>query len=255
MSRETARYVLVKKDPLLAETLASAPVSRSRTIESKELISEAPVEDSKEAKTAVPSMLLMKNYGNGGKGGDALIRARLGMSVSGTWVTTAATSTQYAGLMTPNGCTEFASYKTLYEQYRVKRIVARLWTGDVNFARSVSGTSVCTGVPIATVWARTPLPSVVTFDSIVDMSGHQVLDYGTDRNLHAVSYSPKGCYADVGSTDYENLMDWQSTLKAGSHVWGTYCFASSGQVSTAGGIPYSVTYLFDVEFRRRRYSP
>jgi hypothetical protein len=177
------------------------------------------------------------------------------MSTSGTWNTNSATATQYAGLMTPNGCAEFASYTTLYEQYRVKRITARLWTGEINFARAVSGTSVCTGTPLAAVWARTPLPAVLTFDKIIDMSEHKMLDYGSARSLHPLTLVPKGCYADVGTSDYENLLDWQSTSKAASHVWGTFCFSSLTQICTAGGVPYGVTYLFDVEFRRRRYSP
>jgi hypothetical protein len=185
--------------------------------------------------------------------GDDAISAPLTLVASGTWANTAV-STVYGGLMTPNGCSEFTEYKKLYEQYRVQRIVAEFWTGDISMPRAVSGTSVCTGVPVLCAWANIPVPIAPSFALLSDMNGARMIDYTMKKSLHILKHVPHGCYIDVGSSTYENSVGWQSTSVASDHVWGTFLFSSNGQIVTAGGLTYTIIYKFDVEFRRRRYT-
>jgi hypothetical protein len=193
--------------------------------------------------------------GKGGKfvSGDQPIKATLCLAATGSWVNTASTPTVYSGIMTPNGCTEFSVYAQVYEQYSVKRIDAQIWTGEVNAARSVSGTSVATGTPLVAVWANGPQSTTFSFNQLVDSTDSKVLDY-LHKSLHHIKHYPKGCYMDIGSSTYDNSMGWQSTMLAASHSWGTFQWATLNQAVTASGIPYAVVYKFDVEFRRRRYN-
>jgi hypothetical protein len=156
-------------------------------------------------------------------------------------------------MMTPSGCTEFASFSQLYEQYKVARIDAELWTGEVQNARSVSGTSVPTGTPLVVAWANGPLAVSPSFQQLADFQDSKLIDY-LHKCVHHFKHFPKGCYVDVGSSVYDNALGWQSTTGASSHVWGTFNWATHNQAVTASGIPYMVYFKFDVEFRRRRYN-
>jgi hypothetical protein len=193
--------------------------------------------------------------GKGGKYvvGDQPIRAVLCLAATGSWINTASTPTIYSGIMTPNGCSEFADYTKLYEQYTVKRIDAQFWTGGVNAARAVSGTSVATGEPLIAAWANGPLATSPTYQQLADMQGSKLIDY-LHKSVHHFKHLPKGCYIDVGGDVYENSVGWQSTSSAVDTVWGTFCWSTNTQAVTASGLTYSVVYKFDCEFRRRRYT-
>jgi hypothetical protein len=187
--------------------------------------------------------------------GDQPIKAILVLATTGSWVNTASTPTVYSGMMTPFGCNEFAEYTKCYEQYLVKRIDAHLWSGGVNAARSVSGTSVATGEPLLAAWSNGPLAAVPTYNQIADMQDSKLVDY-LHKSVHHFKHYPKNCYVDVGSDTFQNSVGWQSTSSATDHAWGTFCWStgSGAQAVTASGLTYTIVYKFDVEFRRRRYT-
>jgi hypothetical protein len=193
-----------------------------------------------------------------GKGGkfmvdDTPIRAVLVLAATGSWVNTASTPTIYSGIMTPNGCGEFADFAKNYEQYSVKRIDAQFWSGGINAARSVSGTSVATGEPLIVCWANGPLATSPSYQQLADMQDSKLIDY-LHKSVHSFKHYPKGCYIDIGSDTYDNSVGWQSTLSAVDHSWGTFCWSTNTQAVTASGLTYTVIYKFNVEFRRRRFT-
>jgi hypothetical protein len=185
--------------------------------------------------------------------GDKPIRAVLCLAATGSWINTASTPTVYSGMMTPHGCTEYAEYTKLYEQYLVKRIDAQLWTGGVNAARSVSGTSVATGEPLIAAWSNGPLNAVPTYQQLADMQDSKLIDY-LHKAVHHFKHFPKTCYIDVGGDTFENSVGWQSTSSAVDHAWGTFVWSTNSQAVTASGLTFTVLYKFEVEFRRRRFT-
>lgn len=250
-----------KKTPQVSPSSSTAVSDASSSSnDSKSTSSVASRSDVKELKLGSYERALGKVMKKGGKKlhgikGDAFVTRMALIPSPGSWVNTASTATVYSAWASPVGCAEFADFAALFEQYRVIKVTSQLWTGEINGARAVSGTSVATGTQILHNWFNSPLAASPTFDQLSDSFGAKYVDYLVNKNSHPMVHYPKGCYLDVGSGVYENSVDWQSTSKAANHVWGCYAFSSRTQAVTASGIPFVVPMIFMVEFRKRRFLP
>lgn len=257
-------YVLVPRSSV------SAPTKESKIQEAPQLVGTLPkimttstsssssstagsATSNAKLESALSRISQTRNKGSGTS--DAFTTRLCLVPAPGTWVNTASTATVYSTWASTVGCAEFADFASLFEQYRVVKITAQLWTGEINGARAVSGTSVSTGTQLLHCWFNSPIATSPTFDQLSDAKGAKYVDYLVAKNLHPLMHRPKGCYVDVGGGSYENSVGWQSTSKASNHVWGTYAFASRSQSVTASGIPFVVPLVFEVEFRKRRFLP
>lgn len=153
-------------------------------------------------------------------------------------------------------CSEFANFKQVFEQYRVSRIDATTWTGELTnrFQNSTSAAN-CNGLAIASGFSRQPVTAAVTFTNLCDMNNTKLLEYGTTKNAHKQHLKTDGCFTlDTASSpsNYVHQSGWLETNNADKHIWGTF-LQNSNMAAISGTTALWHIFRFQVEFRRRRF--
>ncbi len=153
-------------------------------------------------------------------------------------------------------CLEWPNFKQVFEQYRVTKLEALTWTGQLtNRYQNATTASSCNGMAIASSFTRQPTAAAVTFVDICDMPAFQLLEYGTTKNAFKQKLKVDGCFTvDTGSspTSYIHQRGWMETNNAGQHIWGTFV-QNTDIASITSIVSLTHIYRFTVEFRRRRF--
>lgn len=248
MSQIKEEYILVPKASLSArnavsETSSAAVVAAPEAKEAKEKASSAYTQ------AKLGSMMFSSS-----KDPDAMCETTL-TAVYGDYIPSAAFLDYKINLYT-DLCLEWPNFKQVFEQYRVKKIEAITWTGELvdRFQNSTSAAN-CNGMAIASSFTRQPLTAAVTFVDLCDMPAMKLLEYGTTRNAFKQTFKPDGCFtADTGSspTSFIHQKGWMETNNANQHIWATFA-QNSEQAAINGTTKLVHIYRFYVEFRRRRY--